>query len=117
MPDAPKPRRIQRQRTRGWQMPALAKYVGRPTIFGNPFPVDIYGREKAVDLFRRWLNGNMSADEMSQLSFDSRYSSLVTARIVLRDGLPELKGKTLCCWCKPDSHPCHADVLLELANV
>jgi hypothetical protein len=27
----------------------------------------------------------------------------------------ELRGKNLACWCKPDQ-PCHADVLLELAN-
>jgi len=28
--------------------------------------------------------------------------------------LPELRGKDLVCWCSP--LPCHADVLLELAN-
>ncbi len=27
----------------------------------------------------------------------------------------ELRGKDLACWCKPDQ-PCHADVLLEIAN-
>ena len=26
----------------------------------------------------------------------------------------ELKGKDLVCWCAPQ--PCHADVLLEIAN-
>ena len=31
------------------------------------------------------------------------------------DRLPELRGKDLACWCKPGA-PCHADVLLELAN-
>jgi hypothetical protein len=29
--------------------------------------------------------------------------------------LPELRGKNLACWCKPDQ-PCHADVLRKLAN-
>ena len=29
--------------------------------------------------------------------------------------LAELRGKNLACWCKPGA-PCHADVLLELAN-
>jgi hypothetical protein len=28
----------------------------------------------------------------------------------------ELAGKNLACWCPPDGQPCHADVLLELAN-
>jgi hypothetical protein len=27
----------------------------------------------------------------------------------------ELRGRTLACWCRP-SDPCHADVLLEMAN-
>jgi hypothetical protein len=27
-----------------------------------------------------------------------------------------LRGKDLACWCPPDL-PCHADVLLDLANV
>lgn len=36
---ADKPKRIQRSRTSGWRMPAEAVYVGRPTIFGNPYNV------------------------------------------------------------------------------
>ena len=31
------------------------------------------------------------------------------------DTLAELRGKNLACWCALDQ-PCHADVLLELAN-
>ncbi len=31
----------------------------------------------------------------------------------VRESLAELRGKNLACWCK---RPCHADVLLELAN-
>jgi hypothetical protein len=27
----------------------------------------------------------------------------------------ELRGKNLACWC-PEGSPCHADVLLEIAN-
>lgn len=33
------PKRIQRKRTKGWQMPVNALYVGRPTEWGNPFVV------------------------------------------------------------------------------
>jgi hypothetical protein len=33
----------------------------------------------------------------------------------LLGALPELRGRNLVCWCAP--LPCHADVLLELANV
>lgn len=31
------PVRIQRLRTKGWRMPEGAVYVGRPTLFGNPW--------------------------------------------------------------------------------
>jgi hypothetical protein len=31
------------------------------------------------------------------------------------DLLESLRGKNLACWCKPQT-PCHADVLLDLAN-
>ena len=34
------PVRIQRQRTAGWRMPPNTVYVGRPTIYGNPFTCD-----------------------------------------------------------------------------
>src|SRR5712664_3238190 len=34
-----KPIRIQRKRSRGWTMPPNTVYVGRPTIWGNPFRV------------------------------------------------------------------------------
>ena len=33
------PIRIQRRRTRGWKMPAHTKYVGRGSLYGNPFRV------------------------------------------------------------------------------
>lgn len=66
------PRRIQRRRAAGWRMPEGAVYVGRPTIYGNPFPVDgdwitwaavgighrgdgAGRRAAAVDLYRAWI--------------------------------------------------------------
>lgn len=109
------PKRIQRQRTKGWRMPEGAVYVGRPTAWGNPFPVGVYGHEGAVDRFRRWLTGEMSGREESEsthLTFN-----LTGARHRLRrTGLHELRGKDLVCWC-PLDQPCHADVLLAIANV
>lgn len=111
---AEQPKRIQRKRTKGWRMPEGAVYVGRPGPFGNPFPVDIYGQEKAVDLFRRWLLGPMSAAELDGLS---RYptGSMVRERKFMLAAIPRLRGKTLACWCR-EGDPCHADVLLEIAN-
>lgn len=85
-----KPKRIKRQRTRGWKMPENAVYVGRPTKWGNPFYVD----------------QDMDAAE-----------AVVAFEDLVAPALPvhELRGKDLVCWCRY-SEPCHADVLLKLAN-
>lgn len=109
------PVRVQRQRTAGWRMPENTVYVGRPGLFGNPFPVDVYGALGAVDRFRRLMVGQMSTQEMHQSSTcHAADVSLVTVRRWIRDDLPKLKGKNLACWCAIGK-PCHADVLLELA--
>ena len=101
------PVRIQRKRTKGWKMPACAVYVGRPTKWGNPWPItpsskrhwscgeEFYHR-RAVEAFSRWIKD----EEQDELLSDIRQ---------------ELKGKDLACWCSLDQ-PCHADVLLTLAN-
>ena len=34
------PQRIQRRRDKGWRMPEGAVYVGRPSPWGNPWPID-----------------------------------------------------------------------------
>ncbi len=36
-------------------------------------------------------------------------------KAAIREALPRVAGKNLACWCKLDE-PCHADVLLMLAN-
>lgn len=100
------PKRIQRRRVKGWQMPAGAVYVGRGSKWGNPHRVGIslvreanghyrqMSASDAVEAFRRdvpfWLQSGM-------LNVES------------------LRGKDLACWCALDQ-PCHGDVLLEIAN-
>lgn len=110
------PIRIQRKREKGWRMPPNTTYVGRPGKFGNPFPVDIYGAEDAVDRFQRLMDGKMSTLEMSQSSTCHRADvSLVTVRRWILDDIHELRGKNLACFCALDQ-PCHADVLLKIAR-
>lgn len=113
------PRRIQRKRTKGWLMPNNAVYVGRPSIFGNPFPVGTYGHQKATEYYRRWVTGKMSSEEESGLSrcdSGAPYGvSLFQTRVELLRDLPTLRGRPLACWC-PRGRTCHADVLIELAN-
>ncbi|WP_197919347.1 DUF4326 domain-containing protein [Thiosulfatihalobacter marinus] len=109
-----RPKRIQRRRTKGWMMPENTVSVCRPGVFGNPFTVaSARGagyknpEEVAVRAFRDWLNGIPWACGCLDTMETQR------ARILAR--LPELRGKDLACWCSPDQ-PCHADVLLEMAN-
>lgn len=35
---------------------------------------------------------------------------------MIKDAVAMLKGKNLSCWCRLDER-CHADLLLELANI
>jgi hypothetical protein len=100
------PKRIQRQRTRGWRMPPNTVYVGRPTKWGNPYEV--------VDILDAF-SGDVAA---ARLDCVSSYRWALTHGgdgSHLLQMLPELRGKDLACWC-PLGQPCHADVLLELAN-
>ena len=91
-----KPQRIQRKRTKGWKMPENTVYVGRPSKWGNPYGIGgraFLTNEQCVVLYRKYLDSWVDFDEIKE----------------------ELGGKNLACWCKPGS-PCHADVLLEIAN-
>lgn len=96
-------KRIQRKRTKGWKMPENAVYVGRPTIFGNPFPVVNNDNYRARTLFSNWLHGQPGTGGGG------------LRRISLLHRLPEIQGKDLACWCPLDK-PCHADVLLDITN-
>ena len=88
------PKRIQRKRTKGWKMPEGAIYVGRPSRWGNPFSLPNYTRAQAITNFRTRMIGMRAIGALD---------------------LSELRGKDLACWCPLDK-PCHADVLLEMAN-
>jgi hypothetical protein len=79
--------------------------VARPSKWDNPFKVGclvfadgvallaIRDRRHAVELYRHWIVGQES----------------------LLESLIDLRGRDLACRC-PLDQPCHADVLLELAN-
>ncbi|MER5220984.1 DUF4326 domain-containing protein [Streptomyces flaveus] len=44
----------------------------------------------------------------------AKYRTYLLERPELLDLVPELRGKTLACWCAPEL--CHADILAELAD-
>ncbi len=102
------PVRIQLSRRKGWRKPPNTVVVARPSKWGNPFRIGdvVRGRaplstrqeivrdaEHACRLFRAWLFNRRDAEHT----------------------IAPLRGRNLACWCKP-GEPCHADVLLRVAN-
>jgi hypothetical protein len=106
------PKRIRRERAKGWKMPPNTVYVGRPTKWGNPF-----NGEDAVERYRACV----SEFPVSQERFYDWKANggnplmLMCLAGNVRSVLDELRGKDLACWCALDK-PCHADVLLEIVN-
>jgi hypothetical protein len=89
------PKRIQMSRQRPWRAANPdAVIVARPSKWGNPFTIAGRGRAVAVASFRQWAEFRVAGGSID---------------------LSELVGRDLACWC-PLDQPCHADVLLELAN-
>lgn len=101
-------------------MPANTVYVGRPTVWGNPF-IGVH----AVECFRAWVEArdkpafevmdrycrHVGAKSVVDLVDLYRYAAWTAEAIHARIG--ELRGRRLCCWCRLDK-ACHADVLIDL---
>lgn len=156
------PKRIQRQRTKGWRMPEGAVYVGRPSAYGNPFPIEgewitgaaqalgyptgpAFLRGTAVALYRWWLTGEepilglepncgWSIEATEGMNGGAVWLRQTVGKgggvieVPRRPDLANLRGRDLACWCPVGGWsgdlyatgalllPCHADVLLDLAN-
>jgi hypothetical protein len=113
------PVRVQRRRTKGWKMPPNTIAVTRPTFWGNPFVVGSYCRLSDSGSWMRSLIGPQPGfalieDRTQAAEWFRRLAERWTAPRVARC-INELGGKNLACWC-PLDEPCHADVLLEIAN-
>lgn len=116
------PKRIQMSRQKPWRAENPdAVIVARPSMWGNPFAIGAWAaacplgpepmyvadrservrdREHAVALFREWVAARR----------EFRHDAFGLSQIKAR-----LAGRDLACWC-PLDQPCHADVLLEIAN-
>lgn len=80
-------------------------YIGRPTLWGNPFVIDTHGtRDEVVAMYEGWLRtGNPYC--VAEATEERRQDILAH--------LPNLRGKVLACWCPPKA-ACHGNVLLAL---
>lgn len=107
------PKRIQRKRAKGWKMPENTVYVGRPSKWGNPYPPNKQTRIP-LTLFDVNLDDvpiTLTLEQSLEVYGEWVWQGLETSPTFL----DALRGKDLACWC-PLDQPCHADVLLELAN-
>lgn len=140
------PVRVQLRRTKGWRMPANTVSVARPGRWGNPERVvldemrwdgetyDAAGEEVMYgpwlclqrggtfppELQKTfggwWFATEREAAEKAVAMYRFRLTTdIAPCRLPIANRLTELRGKNLACWCALDA-PCHADVLLELAN-
>ena len=113
------PQRIQLKRTKGWKMPPNTVKVTRPGEFGNPFQIKTWTEEGYPFIVENgshvWrCESKARAQEVAVIGFRNWLSS-PQRRLLLDRAVLALRGKNLACFCKP-GEPCHADVLLELAN-
>jgi len=74
-----------------WLSNPNAVYIGRPSLYGNPFTVKEFGLEKALLGYRIWLREKLKMNP---------------------EFLEPLRGKDLVCFCALTS-PCHGDILIE----
>jgi hypothetical protein len=116
------PVRIQLSRKKGWRMPPNTVKVTRPGKFGNPFRVGGYfmvgDPNPNARLRMSWCEAlipdtkfTLIADAAMAVEFFKR----LAATGYYRNDIHKLRGMNLAYWCKL-GEPCHADVLLELAN-
>jgi hypothetical protein len=97
MPMRGKPHRVQLSRRKGWRLPPNTIVVARPTRWGNPFRAATpAARPAAVAHYAQWI----ARPAQSRLRAAARRC---------------LRGFHLACWCPPGG-PCHADILLAIAN-
>lgn len=107
------PVRIQLSRRKGWRMPENTVKVTRPGPWGNPFVVSEKAKPGNHVGGAEYIAVPTVDDAVA--CFREMFTHPGERADWLRAHLSELRGKNLACWCAIGS-PCHAEVLLELAN-
>lgn len=84
-------------------------YIGRPTLWGNPFSakhgtlanIVVNSREESIECYRKWLEGE------DFLDFEQE------KRKKILENLDTLENKVIACWCE-ENQSCHGDILCLL---
>ena len=75
-------------------IPSWSVYIGRPSLWGNPFIIGKDGsRDEVIEKYRVWIYNQPDLIKKSKM---------------------QLKGKNLVCFCSP--LPCHGHILRDIAN-
>lgn len=113
------PVRVQQRRTRGWRKPENTVSVARPSIWGNHW---IVVRDKSGERWQANLAGVFDPNAAYAATREAaarlavhQYRRMLLAVPPDEQDWATIRGKNLMCFC-PLDQPCHADVLLELAN-
>lgn len=129
-------KRIQRKRTRGWEAPLdehgrRPVYVGRGSRWGNPIRLDDvaaqYPSLDPVQVATLVVRDFESLSHHGRLYLPNwRYADGTRGPLDLtyppvEEIRSELAGRDLMCWCRTEDDdgnpvPCHATILLEIAN-
>ncbi|MBJ2150664.1 DUF4326 domain-containing protein [Paracoccus sp. IB05] len=136
--------RVQLSRSKGSRLPANTVRCDRSTLFGNPwvpgedgglripngslqgkmdwYPLipmsEILTPERVVALHAEWLRTGIPSlpAGLSGTDVTRCIDALDELRAAVLGRLPALRGHSFACWCKP-GQPCHAETLMEVANV
>ena len=116
------PVRVQLKRTKGYKMPPNTKSVTRPGKFGNPYKIGMHNVWDIKDM----KTGKSLKDYLIKKNGENRYHDIEDVLLAYKQKIKAsqamqrvikhyLRGKNLACFCPLDK-PCHADILLEVAN-
>lgn len=94
----------------------FTKYIGRGSIYGNPFtylPIDntkaivqVKSLDESIDEYEEWLLGNPKWAHIES-----------ERRLQIIQSIPEFNNNdVLGCFCRP-KHRCHGDILVKLFNL
>lgn len=112
------PCRVRRSRAKGFRLPPDTVIVDRSTRWGNPFVVKLNLRHS---IYRMQIQQLVEVERFRCMLLNSgRWTIPATRKFACIETTVEdvkryLAGRNLACWCHHDT-PCHADVLLEIAN-